>query len=109
MAETIGSGRAQRLGRGPEATPMTANYFDDSPMEAVADDQYPHLVAVEYTGDRMLSLDFGNRQFVIEGTGLADLARHLQSGFILMMQAYNDEVWSACGDIPVVFVIRKMP
>lgn len=87
---------------------MTANYFDDSPMEVVADDQYPHLVAEEYTGDRMLSLDFGNRQFVIEGTGLQELARHLQSGSALTVQEYIDELWSACGDMPVVFAIRKM-
>lgn len=41
---------------------------------------YPTLVAAEYTGDRLLSLDFGTRQFVIEGRGLDELARHLQIG-----------------------------
>ncbi len=69
---------------------------------------YPHLVAVEYTGDRMLSLDFGQRQFVIEGTGLPELARHLQIGSVLMVQEYSDKLWANSGDIPVVCAIRKM-
>jgi hypothetical protein len=55
---------------------------------------YPHLVAVEYTGDRMLSLDFGARQFVIEGNGLHELARHLQSGSVLMVQEFTKGVWA---------------
>jgi hypothetical protein len=56
---------------------------------------YPHLVAVEYIGDKMLSLDFGTRQFVIEGTGLQELARHLQSGSVLMVQEYSPHIWQA--------------
>lgn len=55
---------------------------------------YPHLVAVEYTGDRMLSLDFGTRQFMIEGSGLGELARHLQTGSVLMVQEFSVTVWS---------------
>jgi hypothetical protein len=54
---------------------------------------YPHLIAVEYTGDKILSLDFGTRQFVIEGTGLHELARHLQSGSILMVQEFSPSNW----------------
>lgn len=55
---------------------------------------YPHLIAVEYVGDTVLSLDFGARQFVIEGTGLGELARHLQSGSVLMVQEYAERVWN---------------
>lgn len=55
---------------------------------------YPHLIAVEYIGDTMLSLDFGTRQFVIEGTGLTELARHLQQGTVLAVQEYSAAVWT---------------
>lgn len=55
---------------------------------------YPHLVAAEYTGDRLLSLDFGSRQFVIEGTGLGELNRHLQTGSVLMVQEYSSTIWA---------------
>lgn len=56
---------------------------------------YPHLVAVEYIGDKMLSLDFGARQFVIEGIGLGELARHLQCGSVLIVQEFSEVVWPA--------------
>jgi hypothetical protein len=55
---------------------------------------YPHLVAVEYTGDRLLSLDFGTRHFIVEGSGLHELARHLQIGSVLMVQEFAKGVWS---------------
>jgi hypothetical protein len=54
---------------------------------------YPHLVAVEYTGDTMLSLDFGARQFVIQGSGLDELVSRLQSCSVLMVQEYSARVW----------------
>lgn len=54
---------------------------------------YPHLIAVEYTGDTLLSLDFGTRQFVIEGRGFGELIRHLQSGTVLLLQEYAPVVW----------------
>lgn len=54
-----------------------------------------HLIAVEYVGDRMLSLDFGTRQFMIEGRGLDELARHLQQGTVLAIQEYAEKVWPA--------------
>jgi hypothetical protein len=69
---------------------------------------YPHLVAVEYIGDKMLSLDFGQRQFVIEGTGLDELARHLQSGSVLMVQEYAPKVWAERPDGAMVARITKM-
>lgn len=59
---------------------------------------YPHLFAVEYVGDKMLSLDFGQRQFMIEGTALDELARHLQSGSVLMVQEFCDKAWRSRGE-----------
>jgi hypothetical protein len=69
---------------------------------------YPHLVAVEYTGDRMLSLDFGTRHFIVEGNGLHELARHLQSGSVLMVQEYSSEVWGGCQRDPTIAAIRSV-
>lgn len=54
---------------------------------------YPMLTSIEYTGDRLLSLDFGMRKFVIEGCGLIDLARHLQQGVVLAVQEYSEAIW----------------
>jgi hypothetical protein len=54
---------------------------------------YPHLIAVEYIGDQMLSLDFGARLFVIEGTGLDELATHLQTTTVQLVQEYAPSVW----------------
>lgn len=68
---------------------------------------YHHLIAVEYTGDTMLSLDFGTRQFVIEGTGLSELTRHLQQGTVLMAQEFSGAVWSDYGGSPrIVSIVR---
>jgi hypothetical protein len=69
---------------------------------------YPHLVAVEYIGDKMLSLDFGTRQFMIEGTGLGELARHLQSGSVLMVQEYCEKVWPVRFSGPIVTSVKKI-
>jgi hypothetical protein len=54
---------------------------------------YPHLIAVEYIGDKLLSLDFGTRQFMLQGHGLDELAARLQQGTVLMVQEYCDKVW----------------
>lgn len=54
---------------------------------------YPQLAAVEYVGDRMLSLDFGLRKFVLEGEGLGELVNRLQQGGVLAIQEYCDRVW----------------
>lgn len=56
---------------------------------------YPHLVAVEYTGDSLLSLDFGTRQFMLEGHKLGELIDHLQSGHVLCIQEYAPALWPA--------------
>lgn len=54
---------------------------------------YPHLVAVEYTGDQLLSLDFGSRQFVLMGHGLTELVAHLQTGTVLTVTEHCTQVW----------------
>ncbi|EQB16949.1 hypothetical protein [Sphingobium lactosutens] len=56
---------------------------------------YHGLYAVEYVGARMLSLDFGARQFVIEGRGLDALARHIQQGTVETVLEYAPQVWAA--------------
>ena len=66
---------------------------------------YPHLIAVEYIGDKMLSLDFGTRQFMIEGRGLDQLARHLQQGTVLSVVEYSDRVW---GERPEGAVVQRI-
>lgn len=69
---------------------------------------YPHLVAVEYTGDRLLSLDFGTRQFVVEGSGLHEFARHLQIGSVLMVQEFARGIWSELSGISRIDAIKKL-
>lgn len=54
---------------------------------------YPHLIAVEYVGDRLLSLDFGTRHFIIEGIGLGELARHLQTASVQAVVEFSSETW----------------
>ena len=54
---------------------------------------YPHLAALEYTGDRMLSLDFGARHYLLEGRGLDELARRIQEGAVLAIQEYAPSLW----------------
>lgn len=66
---------------------------------------YPYLVGADYIGERMLSLDFGARQFVIEGTGLGELVRHLQQGTVLAIQEYSAKVWPEQPKGPVVTTI----
>lgn len=69
---------------------------------------YPHLIAVEYTGDKMLSLDFGTRQFMLQGHGLDELAARLQQNSVLMVQEYCDKVWPTRGAGGVVSSIAKL-
>lgn len=63
---------------------------------------YPHLIATEYVGDEMLSLDFGTRQFILQGYGLDTLVTRLQQVCVLMVQEYSDKVWPACGNGAVI-------
>lgn len=69
---------------------------------------YPSLQAVEYMGDRMLSLDFGTRQFVIEGRGLDELARRIQEGSVLAVLEYAAPVWPTLPDGPAVTAIKRI-
>jgi len=69
---------------------------------------YHSLVAAEYVGSRMLSLDFGSRQFMIEGDGLDELARHLQSGSVLALQEYASGVWPTRETGPVIRSIKRL-
>jgi hypothetical protein len=69
---------------------------------------YPHLVAVEYIGDQMVSLDFGSRKFVIEGTGLGELSRWLQQGLVQSIQEYAQSKWAEKPDGPIVKRIVRM-
>jgi hypothetical protein len=69
---------------------------------------YPHLIAVEYVGDRMLSLDFGLRQFMIEGQGLQEMARHLQQGTVLALQEYSRAIWPQRREGPMIASIKRI-
>lgn len=69
---------------------------------------YPHLIAVEYIGDKMLSLDFGFRQFMVEGEGLSELARHLQAGTVLALREYAASVWPNGHAVPWIRSIRRL-
>jgi hypothetical protein len=69
---------------------------------------YPSLVALEYTGDRLLSLDFGVRQFVIEGRGLDGLGRRLQEGSVISVQEYAAHLWPIQPKDVVVTSIRQI-
>ncbi len=69
---------------------------------------YPHLAGMEYTGDTLVSLDFGARQVVIEGRGLDELTRHLQQGTVVAIQEYAASFWGRIAVGPVVTAIRLM-
>lgn len=69
---------------------------------------YHTLIAAEYVGERMLSLDFGSRQFMIEGHGLDELARHLQRGSVLALQEYAASIWPAGQAGPAVTAIKRL-
>lgn len=69
---------------------------------------YPHLAAVEYTGDKFLSLDFGARQFVIEGRGLLELPRFIQQGSVLALVEYSQARWPGHGDGPRISAIKRL-
>jgi len=69
---------------------------------------YPYLVSADYVGEKMLSLDFGRRQFVIRGNDLTELVRHLQQGTVLAIQEYSAKVWPELPSGPVVTAIDKV-
>ena len=69
---------------------------------------YPQLNAVDFIGDRMFTLDFGIRQFVLEGRGLDELARHIQSGTVLAIEEFSAQVWPQPESGPVITKIEKI-
>jgi hypothetical protein len=69
---------------------------------------YPYLISADYIGEKMVSLDFGRRQFVIQGTELGELMRHFQQGTVLAIQEYSAQVWPHLPPGPVVTSINKV-
>lgn len=69
---------------------------------------YHSLQAIEHMGDRMLSLDFGTRQFMLEGQGLDELARRIGEGTVLAVQEYAAQVWPERPAGPLVRNIKIM-
>lgn len=69
---------------------------------------YPNLVAAEYTGDRMLSLDFGARQFMVQGVGLDQLIAPLQQGVVIALYEHTTSVWPGASAGPVISSIRRL-
>jgi hypothetical protein len=69
---------------------------------------YPSLIAVEYIGERMVSLDFGARQFMIEGEGLDQMIGALQEATVTALQEYNAAVWPAKSAGPLIASIRRL-
>lgn len=69
---------------------------------------YHSLYALDQTGERMLSLDFGHRQFVIEGHGLDKLAQYIQQGSALAVIEHSAALWPARPDGPCVTAIRRI-
>lgn len=69
---------------------------------------YPSLFSVEYIGDRVVTLDFGIRQFIIEGRGLDELARRIKQGAVTTVLEYAASIWPERPDGPVVTGIRQV-
>jgi hypothetical protein len=68
---------------------------------------YPSLCAVDSLGDRLLSLDFGTRKFVVEGRGLDELARQLQAGSVITITEFAPSLWPGASG-PSVSAIRRI-
>lgn len=69
---------------------------------------YPYLVGMEYTGDRMLSFDFGKTQVMVVGNGLGELVRHIQQGNVIAVHEYAESLWPAPSGGPVVAAIQQV-
>jgi hypothetical protein len=69
---------------------------------------YPNLYAVEYVGDRMVSLDFGQRQFVIQGAGLEELVGLIQQGMVMGVFEHSAAIWPQPTMGPVISSIQRM-
>ncbi len=69
---------------------------------------YPQLVSVEYVGERMVNLDFGKRQFVLEGEGLIELVRRIQDGSVIAIQEHTTSIWPNQQKGPVINSIKRV-
>lgn len=69
---------------------------------------YPYLMGMEYTGDGMVSLDFGKSQVIIMGRDLTDLVRHTQQGSVLAVHEFAASVWPKRPNGPIVESIRQV-
>lgn len=69
---------------------------------------YPQLLSVEYVGERMVSLDFGKRQFVLEGEGLIELVRRIQDGSVVAIQEYAPALWPKWPSGPCITSIKRV-
>jgi len=69
---------------------------------------YPHLVGIQYTGSRLLSLDFGSAHVVVEGDGLDQLARYIQQGTVLSVQEFAPMIWPTRPQSGLVSIIRQV-
>lgn len=110
-AEDVAEYRPWILQRGPSRPAMLLHmrrYDAKSGMWIGWQTSYPALTTVDYTGDTLLALDFGTRQFMLEGAGLDELARHLQIASVLMVQEYTPNVWPHAPVGPRITAIRKL-
>lgn len=69
---------------------------------------YPSLFAIDTIGDRMVSLDFGTRQFVLEGRGLDQLTEHLERGVVSSIVEFSSAIWQALPTGPMVRSIKPI-
>lgn len=68
---------------------------------------YHQLQSVDYTGEQLVSLDFGDRQFMLEGQGLGELVRYLQLGSVVAIQEFAPMIWPS-HSTSVITAIRKV-
>ena len=79
-------------GRGRPAMFLDLRKFDGRTGEIIGSQvSYPSLMAIDYLGEHLVSLDFGHRHYVIEGSGLGELARRLQQGAVLAIRPSRPE------------------
>lgn len=96
-------------GRGRPAMFLDLRKFDPRTGDIIGSQvSYPSLIAIDYLGDHLVSLDFGHRHYVIEGTGLGELARRLQQGAVLAIQEFSGRIWQQPASGPIVTKIEKV-
>ena len=68
---------------------------------------YSGLYALEYVGGTV-SLDWGSRQFVVEGRGLEGLVHLVHQGTLHAIVEYCPDAWPRPVDSPIVTAIRPV-